>query len=124
MKFIIQLVLIALLTFLGQLIGPWWMVFVAAGLGGMLIKTKGVTAFFAGFLGVAILWFAQALFIDMANESILSERVAQLFSLNSSMMLILVTALVGGLCGGFGALTGKLLGDLFKREKERHSVYS
>jgi hypothetical protein len=37
---------------------------------------------------------------------------------------MLITALVGGLCGGFGALTGKLLMDLFKKERERHTVYS
>ena len=100
MKFLIQLILIAVLAYLGQLIGPWWMVFIAAGLGGVLVKNKGVASFFAGFLGVAILWFLQVLLIDMANESILSARVAQLFSLNSSILLVLVTALVGGICGG------------------------
>ena len=58
MKFIIQLILIAVLAYLGQLIGSWWIVFIAAGLGGLLIKTKGAATFFAGFLGVALLLVA------------------------------------------------------------------
>ena len=124
MKFLIQLILIAVLAYLGQLLGPWWIVFIAAGLVTALLKSKGGAAFFAGFLGVALLWFLQALAIDMANESILSAKVAQLFSLNSSMLIILVTALVGGICGGFGSLTGSMLGKLFEKKKESHSVYS
>jgi hypothetical protein len=36
----------------------------------------------------------------------------------------LVTALIGGVSGGFGALTGKVLGDLFKKKKESYSVYT
>ena len=124
MKFLIQVVLIAILTWLAQLIGPWWVVFIAAALGGMIIKNKGVVSFFAGFLGVALLWYAQALFIDIANESILSSRVAQLFSMNSSMLLILVTSLIGGICGGFGSLTGNQFVKIFEKKKERHTVYS
>ena len=107
MKFLIQIILVAILTYLGQLIGPWWMVFAAAGLAGILVRNKGVSVFFAGFLGVAILWFVQTLLIDRANESILSTRIAELFTLNSPMLLILITALIGGLCGGFGALTSE-----------------
>jgi hypothetical protein len=37
---------------------------------------------------------------------------------------MLVAALVGGLCGGFSALTGKFLADLLKKKKISHSVYS
>ena len=124
MKFLIQMIVVAILAYLGQFLGPWWIVFIAAGLAGLLLKNKGVASFFAGFFGVALLWLAQAWWIDMANESILSTRIALLFSLNSSMLLMLITALVGGLCGGFGSLTGKLLAALFVKKRERHTVYS
>jgi hypothetical protein len=124
MKFLIQFVLIALLTYLFQLFGPWWVVFLSAGLVGFIISNKGFSSFFAGFLGGGLLWLVQAYLIDIANESLLSARISELFSLSSSMQIILVTALVGGLCGGFASLTGKFLKEAFKKEKEQHSVYS
>ena len=124
MKLIIQLILIALITYLVLLFLPWWCLFFTAGLVGLLIPNKGFSTFFAGFLGIALLWSIQAFMIDLSNESILSSRISELFSLNSSMLLILVTALIGGIAGGFGALTGKLLGDLFKKKKETYSVYT
>ena len=124
MKLIIQIILISILAYLAQFIGLWWMVFLAAGIGGLAIKTKGFTAFLAGFLGIALLWYLQGLFIDMANEAILSTRISQLFNLNSSVLLLVITAVLGGLCGGFGALTGRMLGRLFVKKEERHTVYS
>jgi hypothetical protein len=41
-------------------------------------------------------------------ETILSDRVAAIFSLPNSILLIVVTAIVGGLAGGFGGLSGSL----------------
>ena len=51
-------------------------------------------------------------FIDNANNHILSTRVAEIFSLPNSAILILITAIVGGLIGGFGALTGSQLRNI------------
>lgn len=123
MKFIVQLILIALFTFLGQYILPWWGLFIIAGIVGAVIKNKGFSTFMAGFMAIAGLWFIQIYFIDTANESILSTKVAAIFTLSSSMQLILVTSLIGGICGGFAALTGKLFADIFKKKKKRYSVY-
>lgn len=123
MKFLIQLLLVVLLTYLLQLFLPWWIIFVSAGTAGIIIGNKGFSAFAAGFLGVGLLWFAQAYFIDQANESILSAKVAELFTLSSSIQLILATALLGAICGGFGALTGYFLGGVFKKDKKQRSVY-
>jgi hypothetical protein len=63
--------------------------------------------FLAGFIGIFLLWASIALWIDVNNESILSRKVALLFPLGgSSVLLILVTAFVGGLVGGFAAMAG------------------
>ena len=122
MKFILQLLLIALFTFLLQLILPWWIIFIGTGLGGLLVNGKAFASFLAGFLGVGLLWFVQAYLIDQANDSVLSMKVAGLFSLSSSMQIILATAIVGAICGGFGALTGHFLGRVF-RKPERGGYY-
>jgi hypothetical protein len=124
MKFLAQLILIALLTFLGQYILPWWGLFITAGLVGVGIKTKGFSTFLAGFIAVAGLWFLQIYLIDAANDSILSTKISAIFTLSTPMQLILVSSLIGGICGGFAALTGKLFADIFKKKKEQHSVYS
>jgi len=124
MKFISQIILTALFTFLAQYFLPWWGLFFAVAIAAMIIQTKGLTSFVAGFIAVAGLWLGQIYFIDLANESILSTKISAIFSLSSSMQLMLVSAFVGGICGGFAALTGKLFANLFKKKKELYSIYS
>jgi cell division protein FtsX len=63
---------------------------------------KSYLSFAAGFLGIAILWLGMAYYIDSSTHSILTEKVNKLLPLNS----FLLTALIGGLIGGFSALTG------------------
>jgi hypothetical protein len=46
-----------------------------------------------------------AFYIDQTTHSILTEKVNKLLPLNS----LLITTLIGGLVGGFAALTGALL---------------
>ena len=63
-----------------------------------------------GFVGVFLLWGIAAFQIDLGNESILSSRIGEIFGAN----MIVVTALIGGLLGGMGALTGTLGLRVFK----------
>ena len=109
-KFFVTTGLIALLSFIGGLFLPWWSIGVAAFLVSALIPQKPLRAFFAGFLALFLLWGGLALSIDVANESILSTRIAGILPLGgSSVALIVVTALVGALVGGGGALTASYL---------------
>ena len=123
MKFIAQIILIVLFTFLGQYYLPWWSLFFTAGIVGAIISTKGLPTLLAGFIAIAGLWYGQIYFIDVANESLLSTKVAAIFTLSSPMQLMLISSLIGGICGGFAALTGKLFADLFKKKRKRHPVY-
>ena len=46
----------------------------------------------------------------MKNESVLSKKVAELFSLaGSSFLLILISAFIGALVAGFAAMSGSYL---------------
>ena len=110
MKLIIAVVLISLLSYIGGLFLPWWSIAVFSFLVILFIPMKSGKAFLAGFIGVFILWAFLAWLIDMQNDSILSKRIAELFYLGgSSFLLILTTSLIGGLIGGFGALTSSYL---------------
>jgi len=109
-KFFVTTVLIGLLSFIGGLFLPWWTIAVAAFVVSALIPQRPLTAFFAGFLALFLLWGGMALGIDLANGSILGTRVAGIFPLHdSSAALIVVTALVGALVSGGGALTAAYL---------------
>lgn len=108
-KTLLKIGFTAALAFLLQMALPWWSVAIAAVLISLIISTKGSSSFIAGFLGIAFLWFALAMISDIRTDSMLIERVAAIFSLPNKFLLLLVTAIVGGLVGGFSSLTGSLL---------------
>ena len=110
MKLIVSIILTALLSFVGGLYLPWWSIAVATFLVALIIPQFPWKAFLSGFLGVFILWAIIAWWIDMKNEGILSSKIAQLFHLGSShIVMIFVSALIGALIGGFAALSGSYL---------------
>lgn len=110
MKFFSATILTALLAFIGGLYMPWWSLAIAAFLVAVLIHQKAGKAFFAGFSGVFLLWAGLAWWIDIKNDGYLSKKIAQLLPLGgSTVALILVTAFIGALVAGFGAMTGSFL---------------
>ena len=107
MKFIVSTVLIALLSLIAGLYGPWWGFALAAFLVSALITQRPGMAFLSGFLALFLLWGLLAWAIDASNGSILSRKIAQILPLGGSpVLLILVTAMVGALIGGGAALSG------------------
>jgi hypothetical protein len=110
MKFLSAIILTALLAFVGGLWLAWWSIAIAAFLIALLIHQRAGKAFLAGFVGVFVLWGALAWWIDMKNEGILSHKIAGVLPLGgSSFLLILVTACIGALVAGFGAMSGSYL---------------
>ena len=109
-KFFVTTALIALLSFICGLFLPWWTIVPAAFVVSALIPQGALYSFLSGFLALFLLWGGMALGIDLANDSILSTRVAGVLPLQGSpTLLILVTALLGALAGGGGALTASFL---------------
>ncbi|TCZ73857.1 hypothetical protein [Flaviaesturariibacter aridisoli] len=110
MRFLVSVLLIALLSFIAGRYLPWYsLAFVAFGVGAF-VPQRLLRAFLSGFLGIFLLWFLLALWLDTRNEQLLSQRVAELLHLGqSSVLLLLVTGLVGGIVGGLAALSGASL---------------
>lgn len=107
MKFIVSVILTGLLSFAAGLYLGWWSLAVASFMVAALIPQKPWKAYLSGFLGLFLLWGLLAFWIDMKNQHILSQKMAQVFPLGGSwILLILVTALVAALVAGFAALTG------------------
>jgi hypothetical protein len=110
MKFLVATVLTALLGFISGIFLPWWFIAVTSLIVALLVHQKGWKAFLAGFLGLFILWAGLAWWIDMKNNGVLSHKIAAVLPLGgSSLLLIVVTGLVGGLVAGFGAMSGSYL---------------
>lgn len=110
MKFLLATLLTAFLSYIICLFLPWWGIAIVAFLVALLVRQTIGESFLAGFTALFLLWGVLALWIDIKNESILSTKIAQLFSLGEShFLLILLTALIGALVGGFAAMCGASL---------------
>jgi hypothetical protein len=109
-KYIISILLTALVSFVLGLYLPWWSIAPAAFLVSLLIRQRPAMSFLAGFLGVFLLWEILAWWIDYRNNSILSQKIAQIFPLEgSNVLLILLTSLIGALVAGFASLAGSYM---------------
>jgi len=112
MKFILSIVLVALVTYAIGIYGnlPWWSFVVTNLIIAIALPIKPLQSFIAGALGVGALWAGLAFGIDLANNHILSTKVAQILPLGGSYIsLIAVTAIVGALLGGLASLTGSFV---------------
>lgn len=105
MRFIIQIIVTAIVCFMFQKLFPWYTMVIGAFLVGFVFSNTGFKSFAAGFIAIGLLWLGVALYIDAATQSILTEKISQLFPIN----LFVLTSLVGGLVGGFASMTGSLL---------------
>jgi len=110
MKLLVSIILTGLLAYVCAFWLPWWSIALAAFVIALLIPQRPAKAFLAGLLGIFLLWALIATIIDIRNESLLSAKIAEVLPLGgSSILLILVTGMVGGLVGGFAAMSGSYL---------------
>ena len=110
MKFLVAIVLTALLAFISGLFLPWWGIAITSLLVALLVHQKAGKAFFSGLLGVFLLWAGLAWWIDMKNNGVLSKRIASVLPLGgNAILLIFITGLIGGLVAGLAAMSGSFL---------------
>jgi hypothetical protein len=110
MKFIISLILTALLSFAACLYLPWWSIAIAAFIVAALIPQKPGKAFLTGFVSLLLLWGGLSFWISYNNEHMLAHKISVLMlKMDNPYLLILATALIGALVAGFAALAGSYL---------------
>ncbi len=102
---------ILVFAFLLNLFLPWWSIALPGLLFGYLFNKEGGSSFGWGFLALFILWGGQALYIHFANDAILSTRIAEMLQVGSPLVVVLVTAIIGGIVSGLATLTGAVLKD-------------
>jgi hypothetical protein len=110
MKFLVAVILTALLAFVGGLFLPWWSIGIAALLAAILVNQTAGRSFLSGFFGLFLLWGILAWWISSKNEGILATKIASVLPLGgNALILILITGFIGGLVAGFAALSGSYL---------------
>ena len=110
MKFIISIVLTALLSFALCLYLPWWSIALAAFAIAALIPQKPGIAFLTGFVALFLLWGIMAFCISSNNGHLLAHKVSLLLlKFDNPYALIAETALIGALVAAFAALAGSFL---------------
>lgn len=131
MKFLIRFLLILGLAYLAQRFLPWWSSAIVAFAVGLLMSQKPKRrlfgknpppprSFLAGFAAIFVLWTVMAWWHDAHNGAQLSTDVLALIAPNLAAtdypgaIMILITALIGGVTGGLSALSGNLLGEAIK----------
>jgi hypothetical protein len=107
LKYVLSILVTSLVAFVTGLYMPWWGIAIAAFLISAAIPQKPAFSFLSGFLGVFLLWEVLAWWIDSKNNGILSQKISNIMGLGgSSVLLIVITSLVGAMVAGFGALAG------------------
>jgi hypothetical protein len=110
MKFVISVILIALLSFAGCLYFPWWSIAIMAFVTGILIPQKPARAFLSGFMAVFLLWILLSWWISAANGHVLAHKMSLIVLKTDNLpVLIFATGLIGGLVAGFASLAGSFL---------------
>lgn len=117
MRFLISIIVCAVLAFVLELFFPWWSVAIAAFVVAFVFQLTNGKAFMVGFLGVFLLWLIVALVASHANENILANRMAQLFHLPNAIIFILVAAIIGGVLGGMAAWSGAVIRRLIAEKR-------
>ena len=115
--FIPRIIIIGGGATIAQFYLPWWSLIISAFLLAFFTAPLNRSPFWAGFIGLFLSWGVLAFIIDIENNSILSSRVVKLFPIpESSILLILVTGIIGGIIGGFSSASGDAFRRIWMRE--------
>lgn len=109
MKFIVSVLVIALLSLAAGLFLPWWTIAVVAFVVTSLIPQNPLRSFLSGFTALFLLWGALSWFISNNNEHLMASKVALILKMGNPIIMIVATALIGALVAGFAALAGSFV---------------
>ena len=110
MKFIISIIITALLSFAACLYFPWWSIAIVAFIISVLIPQRPGLSFLTGFTALFLLWAALSFWISNTNHHILAHKVSLIIlKVDNPFLLIFATAFIGAIVAGFAAMSGSYL---------------
>ena len=106
---------IILLGVLAQLLFPWWIIAVVALYVGYFVHESPAKSFAYGTAAVTLMWLTYAGIQSSMNGGLMSTSISNMTAGKlSAAQLMVFTGLLGGLVGGFAAMTGTMLRQLIK----------
>lgn len=121
MKFLLFTLLSALLVVFLNIVTPYWVVMIALAVLAVLIRPSVWGGFFGGGLGMGLAWLGQTFYISAVTSSTLPDKMGALMGLGSGLSLMVLTAVLGFILGGFSGLLGVMFRNLV--QKKRRDVY-
>lgn len=121
MKFLLFTLLSALLVVFLNIVSPYWVVMIALAVLAVLIRPSAWGGFFGGGLGMGLAWLGQTAYISAVTSSTLPDKMGALMGLGSGLSLMVLTAVLGFILGGFSGLLGVMFRNLV--QKKRRDVY-
>ena len=110
MKFIISILLIALLSAAACIYLPWWTIAFAAFIVAVAIPQSPFKSFLTGFIALFLFWGTLTFYISSNNDHLLAHKISLLIiKTDSPAIIIAATALIGALVAGFAALAGSFV---------------
>lgn len=110
MKFIIAIIITALLSFASCLFFPWWSIAGAAFIVALFIHQSPLVSFSSAFLSLFLLWSGLAFYLSSNNDHLLAHKVSLIIlKTDNPILLIVASGIIGGLVAGFAALIGSFL---------------
>ncbi|WP_157974421.1 hypothetical protein [Lewinella sp. IMCC34183] len=106
--FLLLLVLLICLATLA-LGGPWWVPAVGALVCAGLLPVWRRAGFYFPFLAAVMVWGCYAGYLHLMSEGRLGDRLAVTFGVPTGWVLVVLTALFGGITAGLGGLFGSSL---------------
>jgi hypothetical protein len=108
---------VLLLGILTQLLFPWWVSAIAAFYVGLWVADSPGKSYLYGFAAMTLMWSVYAGIQSSANGGLITTAFSNVFGGKlSGGQLIAATGFIGGLVGGFSAMTGTLLRQIFQKE--------
>ena len=106
---------IVLLGVLAQLLFPWWIIAVVALYVGYFVHESPAKSFAYGTAAVTLMWLTYAGIQSSMNGGLMSTSISGMTGGKlSAAQLMIFTGVLGGLVGGFAAMTGTMLRQLIK----------
>ncbi|ACU05506.1 MULTISPECIES: hypothetical protein [Pedobacter] len=99
-------IVIVILSFLLQMVLPWWVIVVISFATCGLIGKTGKISLWAPFFAILLLWTGMALFKSLPNNNLLAGRIAEMFGVQSWLLILLLSSLLGAFTAGVSGYCG------------------
>jgi hypothetical protein len=93
----------------------WWWVMIVPFAYGAAAARSGGKALWTGFCAAGLLWLGMSLLLYLTGSGIIATRMARMFGLGKSWLMVVFTALVAAIAAGVSGYAGHAVRALVKR---------